>query len=166
MCSFWASIAFIQLKYEKPGLWKTKKESYKAIFLVSNAKVHTSEFKCTKKHLKNACLSEPENEITEKHTEPAKLVGQLLSFKDNFFNNVSNMLLFKSYVQFITYSPRVELRNCCRILFIFFFSCYFTRAYFKSKRLKWPFSSIWQDINFKKNIALSDHSEWGWSAEQ
>ena len=43
---------------------------------VSNAKVHTSEFKCTKKHLKNACLSEPENEITEKHTGPAELVGQ------------------------------------------------------------------------------------------
>ena len=42
---------------------------------VSNAKVHTSEFKCTKKHLKNACLSEPENEITEKHTGPAELVG-------------------------------------------------------------------------------------------
>ena len=38
--------------------------------------VHTSEFKCTKKHLKNACLSEPENEITEKHTEPVELVGQ------------------------------------------------------------------------------------------
>ena len=75
----------------------------------------------------------------------------------------------RTYARLITYSSRVELRNWCRILFTFFqffFQLFFTRAYFKSERLKWLFSNIWQGINFKKNIVLSDHSGWGWSAEQ
>ena len=47
----------------------------------------TSEFKCTKKHLKNAGLSEPENEITEKHAVPAELVGQ--NHKKNFLTKIT-----------------------------------------------------------------------------
>ena len=55
-----------------------------------------------------------------------------------------------TYARIISYSMRVEVRNCRWTLFTFFQLW----SYQNSKRLKWFFSSIWQDINFKKILSL------------